>query len=414
MQNETKIVERFKKYVSINTISDHNSLTYPSTDTQLVFAKMLVEECKQIGLTDVNVDKYCYVTATLNSNINHHVKTVGFVSHMDTSPDFCGENVKPQIVKNYDGNDIKLLSGQVINTSDFPVLKKYVGQDIITTDGFTLLGADDKAGVCEIISAMEYLINNPQIPHGKIVIAFTPDEEVGNGVKYFDVEKFGADFAYTMDGGEIGELEFESFNAARAKINISGKSVHPGHAKDTMINAANIANEIANKFPSNETPQTTSDYEGFYHLTEMSGSVTEAKLTYIIRDFYKDKFEERKAFVEKLVSDANAKLGNELVELTIYDEYYNMGEILSQSENKNIMEIAKKAIENIGVEIITKPIRGGTDGSRLSFMGLPCPNIFAGGHNFHGPFEFLPINSMIKATEVIVEICKLVATDHKD
>lgn len=403
------ILERFIKYVSINTKSGYDSLTYPSTDIQLEFGKMLVEECRQIGLSDVNIDEFGYVTATLKSNVNKDVKTVGFISHMDTSPDFCGENIKPQIIKNYDGNDIKLLSSQSITTFDFPILKKYVGQDIITTDGYTLLGADDKAGICEIISAMEYLINNPQIPHGKIVVGFTPDEEVGNGVTYFDTKKFGADFAYTMDGGEIGELEFESFNAARAKISISGKSVHPGYAKDVMINASNIANEIASKFPNNETPQTTSEYEGFYHLTEMSGSVTEAKLNYIIRDFYKDKFEERKEFVKKVVDDANKKLGKNLVELNIYDEYYNMGEILSQDKNKDIMKIAKQAIENVGVEVITRPIRGGTDGSRLSFMDLPCPNIFAGGHNFHGPFEFLPINSMIKATEVIVEICKLVA-----
>lgn len=400
------LVNRFLSFITVDTTADPNSTSYPSTGSQLTFADSIVQECINIGLSDVKKDSYGYVTATLPSNIedNSSIYTIGFLAHMDTSPAASGKNIKPNIVKNYDGNDIELNNNITLSTKEFPNIKQYIGQDIITTDGTTLLGADNKAGIAEIITAMEYLVKNPDIKHGTIRVGFTPDEEIGRGVDYFNVDLFNADFAYTIDGAGVGELENESFNAASATIKVIGKSVHPGTAKNVLVNASLIATEIANMFPKNETPEATEGYEGFYFLESLSGGVEYAKLNYIIRDHNREKFEQRKEFVRNVVNKLNSKY-NSAIELNIKDQYYNMREVIDK--HPHIMELAHKSMEILGIIPIVKPIRGGTDGSRLSFMGLPCPNIFAGGHNFHGPFEYIPINSMVRACEVIVTICEL-------
>lgn len=395
------VTERFLKYISFNTKSDEESQSFPSTAVQLDFGKILVKELEEIGLKNIKQDKYGYVTAEIPATAEGFY-TVGFIAHMDTSPDASGKNIKPQIIENYDGGDIAI-GEKTLSPKEFKDLSLYKGQTIITTDGTTLLGADDKAGISEIIYAADYIINHKEIPHGTIKIAFTPDEEVGRGVDYFDVKDFNADFAYTMDGGKIGELEYENFNAARAKIKINGKNVHPGYAKNVMINAALIGTELAQSLPENETPAKTDGYNGFYHLTSFNGTVEECKLTYILRDFDADSLETRKETVRKAVAEINFKYGN-VASAEIYDEYSNMAEKIK--ENMFIVDIAKKAFKNCGLEPLVQPIRGGTDGARLSFMGLPCPNIFAGGHNFHGVYEYVPVKSMEKASEIIIEICK--------
>ena len=405
----SKVVERFLRYVKYDTQSDDESRTTPSTVGQLVFARALKEELEEIGLTEVSLDENGYLMATLESNLEEGRKapTIGFIAHMDTSPDMSGKNVKPQLIKNYDGNDIILNEGEniVLSPADFPELKNYLGEDIITTDGTTLLGADNKAGIAEIITAMEYLLENPDIKHGKIKIAFTPDEEIGRGADFFDVKKFGADLAYTVDGGPIGELEYENFNAAAARISIKGESVHPGTAKGKMVNSILIANELISRLPEKETPADTEGYEGFYHLVSIKGNVEETKLHYIIRDFDKVNFIKRKALMEEIVRDLNEKYDKGRIQLKITDQYYNMKE--SIENNKEIIDIAYQAMEEIGVTPIITPIRGGTDGARLSYMGLPTPNIFTGGHNYHGKYEFIPVSSMEKAVELIVKISEL-------
>ena len=401
----SKVVERFLKYVKYNTKSDEQSSTYPSTQGQLVLGKELEKELKEIGLKNVYMDEYGYVFGEIPSNIDDKVPTVGFIAHMDTSPDLSGENVKPKLVENYDGGDILLSENIVLSPKDSPELKNYIGKTLITTDGTTLLGADDKAGVAEIITAVEYLCNNPHIPHGKICVAFTPDEEVGEGTKYFDLNKFKADFAYTVDGGPIGELEYENFNAAGADIIIKGRNVHPGSAKNKMINSMKIAIELMNSLPKEQAPEHTEGYEGFYHLTSIEGEVEETKLSYIIRDFSKESFEDKKKLLEDIVSNLNNKYGKGTVVLNLKDQYYNMREKIE--EVKYIVDIAHKAMEEVGVTPTIVPIRGGTDGARLSFIGLPTPNIFTGGHNFHGRFEYIPTFAMDKAVEVILKIVEL-------
>ncbi|NLZ47973.1 MAG: peptidase T [Clostridiales bacterium] len=405
----TTVVERFLKYVKIDTRSDEDSTTVPSTAKQLNLARELVKEMEEMGLKNVSLDDNGYVMAELPSNIDKDVPVIGFIAHMDTSPDMTGENVNPQIVKNYDGGDIILNKDQnvVLSPSEFPELRDYVGQDLITTDGTTLLGADDKAGIAGILSAMEYLIAHPEIKHGTIKIGFTPDEEVGRGADHFDVEKFGADLAYTVDGGRVGELEYESFNAAAAKIKIKGRNVHPGYAAGKMVNSILIANEIVGSFPADEVPEKTAGYDGFYHLNSIHGEVEETNLHYIIRDFSRENFERRKQFVVDLVEKMNKKYGEGTVILDLNDQYYNMKEKID--EVKYIVDIAFEAMEAVGVKPIVRPIRGGTDGSRLSFMGLPTPNIFAGGENFHGKYEYVPIQSLEKVVEVIVKISELFA-----
>lgn len=400
-----KVEERFLEYIKFNTKANENSSSYPSSENQLILGKALVQELTEIGLSNVSMNEYGYVMAEIKSNCDGNIPTVAFISHMDTSPDASGENIKPNIISNYDGNDINL-STITISPSEFPELKNYIGDTLITSDGTTLLGADDKAGIAEIITATEYIVSHPEIKHGTIKIGFTPDEELGKGVDYFDVKSFGADFAYTIDGGKLGELEYENFNAAHANIVITGKSVHPGTAKNIMKNAALIGTELASMFPQSETPSTTEGYEGFYHLTGFNANVGTARLSYIIRDFDKQKFEERKKFVKSLVQKINDKYNN-IAEIEMYDEYYNMATIIN--DNMNIVELAKKSIIECDVVPIIKPIRGGTDGARLSFMGLPCPNIFTGGHNFHGPYEFIPVASMEAAVQVIVKIVKNIA-----
>ncbi|CAC9976896.1 peptidase T [Flavobacterium panici] len=407
------IIDRFISYVTIDTESDPNSKTTPSTEKQWNLANKLVEELKTIGLTDVTIDDKAYIMATLPSNVDHEVPTIGFVSHFDTSPDFSGANVKPQIVENYDGKDIVLNAEKniILSPNYFKDLLQYKGQTIITTDGTTLLGADDKAGITEIVSAMEYLIQHPEIKHGKIRIGFTPDEEIGRGAHHFDVEKFGAQWAYTMDGSQIGELEYENFNAAGAKITFKGKSVHPGYAKGKMINSMLIANEFINELPKGETPQETKGYEGFFHVHHLTGSIEETVLELIIRDHNKSKFEKRKDLIGKIAKKINKKFakqfGEDIVTTEIRDQYYNMKEKVLPV--KHIIDIAEKAMRELNIKPIIKPIRGGTDGSQLSYMGLPCPNIFAGGHNFHGKYEYVPAESIQKATDVIVKIAELTA-----
>ena len=407
MLNKKNIIDRFISYVTIDTESDPNSDTTPSTAKQWDLANTLVKELKTIGLKDVTIDDNAYIMATLPSNVDHDVPTIGFVSHFDTTPDFTGANVKPQIVEDYDGNDIVLNAEQniVLSPSYFDDLLLYKGQTLITTDGTTLLGADDKAGICEIVSAMEYLIDHPEIKHGKVRIGFTPDEEIGRGAHKFDVEKFGAAWAYTMDGSQVGELEYENFNAAGAKVKVNGKIVHPGTAKGKMINSMHIATEFINALPRLETPEHTEGYQGFFHLCDIEGKVEETNLQYIIRDHDKDHFEARKEFMQKLANDINAQYGREAIVIDIKDQYYNMKEKVVPV--MHIVDIAEEAMKQLHIKPIIKPIRGGTDGSQLSYMGLPCPNIFAGGHNFHGRYEYVPIESIIKATEVICKIAEL-------
>ncbi|WP_294956855.1 peptidase T [uncultured Flavobacterium sp.] len=407
------IIDRFISYVTIDTESDPNSQTTPSTQKQWNLANKLVDELKAIGLEDVTIDDKAYIMATLPSNVDHEVPTIGFVSHFDTSPDFSGANVKPQIVENYDGKDIVLNAEKniILSPDYFKDLLQYKGQTIITTDGTTLLGADDKAGITEIVSAMEYLIQHPEIKHGKIRIGFTPDEEIGRGAHHFDVEKFGAQWAYTMDGSQIGELEYENFNAAGAKITFKGKSVHPGYAKGKMINSMLLANDFINELPKGETPQETRGYEGFFHVHHIKGNIEETVLELIIRDHNRKKFEKRKELIHKLAKQFNKKFakkfGEDIVVAEVKDQYYNMKEKVLPV--KYIVDIAEKAMRELNIKPIIKPIRGGTDGSQLSFMGLPCPNIFAGGHNFHGKYEYVPAESIQKATDVIVKIAELTA-----
>jgi tripeptide aminopeptidase len=409
------IIDRFISYVIIDTESDSNSQTTPSTKKQWDLANKLVEELKTIGMHDVTIDKNAYIMATLPSNIDHKVPTIGFISHFDTTPDFTGANVKPQIISNYDGQDIVLNAEQniILSPNYFKDLLQYKGQTLITTDGTTLLGADDKAGITEIVTAMEFLIQNPEIKHGKIRIGFTPDEEIGRGAHYFDVEKFGCDWAYTMDGSQVGELEYENFNAAGAKIIFKGKSVHPGYAKGKMINSMLIANDFINELPKGETPQETKGYEGFFHVHHLTGSIEETVLELIIRDHSKKKFEKRKELIEKITKKINKKFakqfGGDIVITEIKDQYYNMKEKVLPV--KHIVDIAENAMKKLGIKPIIKPIRGGTDGSQLSYKGLPCPNIFAGGHNFHGKYEYVPVESMQKAVDVIIKIAQLTALD---
>lgn len=403
------ITERFLKYVSFHTTSDTETNLTPSTPGQMVFAQYLVEELKSIGLSEVELDSNGYVMATLPANTDKEVPVIGFISHMDTSPDMSGKNVKARVINNYDGNDILLNEEKVIlfETSKYPEIKKYVGQDIIVTDGTTLLGADDKAGLAEIVTAMEYLLAHPEIKHGKIRIGFTPDEEIGQGADHFDVAKFGAEWAYTMDGGEIGELEFENFNAASAKITINGINVHPGYAKHKMKNSIRIAHQFISMLPRHETPEHTDGYEGFYHLMGMEGKVEETTLHYIIRDHDRDRFERRKKELSHLINKINAEFGQNTASLEVKDQYYNMREKVEPV--KHIVDLAFNAMTEVGITPKVKPIRGGTDGARLSFEGLPCPNIFAGGHNFHSRFEYVPVQSMEKATQVIITIAQNIA-----
>ena len=407
------IIDRFISYVVIDTESDANSETTPSTQKQWVLANKLVEELKTIGMQDVTIDDKSYIMATLPSNVDYDVPTIGFISHFDTSPDFCGANVKPQIITDYDGKDIVLNVAKniILSPNYFKDLLQYKGQTLITTDGTTLLGADDKAGITEIVTAMELLINTPEIKHGKIRVGFTPDEEIGRGAHHFDVEKFGADYAYTMDGSQVGELEYENFNAAGAKITFKGKSVHPGYAKGKMINSMLIANDFINELPSGETPEETKGYEGFFHVHHLTGSIEETVLELIIRDHNKKKFEKRKELIEKIARKINKKFakqfGEDIVVTEIKDQYYNMKEKVLPV--KHIVDIAEKAMKELDIKPLIKPIRGGTDGSQLSYKGLPCPNIFAGGHNFHGKYEYVPAESMEKAVKVIVKIAELTA-----
>ena len=397
---------RFLDYVTIDTQSDPYSKSCPSTEKQWKLAKKLVMELQQIGMQEVSIDAHAYIMATLPSNTDKQVPTIGFIAHMDTSPDFSGKNVKPQIIEDYDGGDIVLNPAKniVLSPDYFEEMLQYRGQTLITTDGTTLLGADDKAGIAEIITAMEFLVENPQIKHGKIRIAFTPDEEIGRGAHRFDVEKFGAQWAYTVDGSQLGELEFENFNAAQAKIEISGKSVHPGYAKDKMVNAIGIANEFMGLMPPREVPQHTSGMEGFFHVHKIKGEIEKATLELIVRDHDFIQFEARKSMLLEIVDKLNQKYGD-CVGIQIEDQYSNMREKVEPVIH--IVEIAEEAMISLGIEPIIKPIRGGTDGSQLSFMGLPCPNIFAGGHNFHGKYEYVPLQSMEKAVQLIVKICEL-------
>ena len=407
MLNKQHIIDRFLSYVKIDTESDPKSNTTPSTKKQWDLANKLYEELIAIGMTDVSIDDNAYIMATLPSNVNHEVPTIGFISHFDTSPDFTGANVKPQLVENYDGKDIILNTKEniVLSPNYFEDLLLYKGHTLITTDGTTLLGADDKAGVCEIVTAMEYLIQHPEIKHGTIKVGFTPDEEIGRGAHKFDVEKFDADWAYTVDGSQVGELEYENFNAASAKVTFKGKIVHPGYAKGKMINSMHYATEFINMLPQLETPEHTDGYQGFFHLHDMTGNVEKSLLEYIIRDHDKDKFEARKTLMQKIVDDMNNKYDRIVAKIEIKDQYFNMKEKVEPV--KYIVDIAEKAMLQLGIKPIIKAIRGGTDGSQLSYMGLPCPNIFAGGHNFHGRYEYVPVESILKATQVICKIAEL-------
>lgn len=403
------VVDRFLKYVTFATQSDEESGITPSTSGQRVFAEALVKELDALGLEEISLDDNSYLMATLPSNMeDKEVPTIGFISHLDTSPDMSGEGVKPRIVS-YAGGDIVLNEAEniVLSPRMFPEMEQYIGQDLIVTDGTTLLGADDKAGVAAIISAVAYLKEHPEIKHGKIRIGFTPDEEIGAGADHFDVEKFGCEFAYTVDGGEIGELEYENFNAAAAKVVFSGRNVHPGTAKDKMVNASLLAVEFASMLPADQRPETTEGYEGFFHLTAMVGSVEQAVLQYIVRDHSRELFEQKKQLLEQITAQLNKKYPG-MVSLEMHDQYYNMREIVEPK--KYIVDLASEAMEAVGVKPQIKPIRGGTDGARLSFMGLPCPNLFTGGHNFHGRYEYIPIPSLQKSMETVVKIAELVAT----
>ena len=407
------VVDRFIKYVKFDTESNTTTGTTPSTPGQLILAQELKKELEEIGLQDISLDSNGYLMATLPSNTNKQVPTIGFVAHMDTSHDLTGKNVNPRIVKSYDGKDIILNKdlNVILSPNDFPELLKFRNQDIIVTDGTTLLGADDKAGIAEIITAMKYLKDHPEIEHGKIRICFTPDEEIGQGADHFDVEKFGAEWAYTMDGGELGELEYENFNAAGVKISIQGRSVHPGSAKDKMINALVVANKLVTLIPASERPEHTSHYEGFFHLMGMSGSVDAASISFIIRDHDRTLFENRKQIMRDAVEYLQKLYPNSTITLEIKDQYYNMREKVQPVIK--IVDYAFNAMQELGITPLVKPIRGGTDGARLSFMGLPCPNVFAGGLNFHGRYEYVPIPSLEKAVKVIVKIAELVAKDYK-
>lgn len=408
MIDKTRLINRFISYITVDTESDPTSDSTPSTKKQWNLANALVKELNEIGLDDVSIDDNAYIMATLPSNIDKEVPVIGFISHFDTSPDFTAANVKPQIIENYDGKDIVLNEAEdiVLSPSYFEDLLMYKGQTLITTDGTTLLGADDKAGIAEIISAMEYLIQHPEIKHGKIRIGFTPDEEIGRGAHKFDVKKFGADWAYTMDGSQVGELEYENFNAAGAVITVKGKIVHPGYAKGKMVNSQYIATQFINSLPKMEVPEHTSGREGFFHLYSIEGKVETTKLQYIIRDHDRAHFEARKDVIIKLAAELNSQYKKEVIEVEIKDQYFNMREKIEPV--MHIVDIAEDAMKQAGIKPLIKPIRGGTDGSQLSFMGLPCPNIFAGGHNFHGRYEYVPVESMQKAIEVIVNIAKLV------
>jgi tripeptide aminopeptidase len=414
MQN---IIDRFISYVTVDTESDPKSETTPSTAKQWDLANQLVEELKTIGLQDVTIDDKAYIMATLPSNVDHEVPTIGFISHFDTTPDFTGANVNPQIIENYDGKDIVLNKEQniVLSPSYFKDLLQYKGQTLITTDGLTLLGADDKAGITEIVTAMEYLIQHPEIKHGTIKVGFTPDEEIGRGAHHFDVEKFNADWAYTMDGSQIGELEYENFNAAGATITFKGKSVHPGYAKGKMINSVLLANKFIGKLPKNEVPEKTKGYEGFFHVHHIGGSIEETVVELIIRDHSAKRFKERKELILELAKKFNkkyaAKFGEDIVIAEVKDQYYNMKEKVQPVFH--IVDIAEKAMKELNIKPIIKPIRGGTDGCQLSYKGLPCPNIFAGGHNFHGKYEYVPVESMVKAVDVIVKIAEITASQYK-
>ena len=409
MISKEHIIKRFVSYVTIDTESDPTSNTTPSTKKQWDLANKLADELKTIGMQDVTIDENSYIMATLPSNVKHDVPVIGFISHFDTSPDFTGANVKPQIIEKYNGKDIVLNKAEniILSPDYFDDLHQYKGQTLITTDGTTLLGADDKAGICEIVSAMEYLINHPEIKHGKIRVGFTPDEEIGRGAHKFDIEKFGANWAYTMDGSQIGELEYENFNAAGAVVKVKGKIVHPGYAKGKMINSMYIAQEFINSLPRIETPEHTEGYQGFFHLHDIHGNVEETTLQYIIRDHDREHFEARKEVMVKLTNELNSQYGKEIVVTEIKDQYYNMKEKVEPV--MHIVDIAEEAMKQLNIEPLIKAIRGGTDGSQLSYMGLPCPNIFAGGHNFHGRYEYVPVESMIKATEVICKIAELTA-----
>lgn len=401
------ITERFLNYTKFDTQSAEDSQSVPSTKKQLAFAEYLMKELKAEGLDDVEMDDNGYVYATLKSNVKGEVPTIGFISHYDTSPDCSGKDIKARIVKNYDGSDITLSEGIVSSPKKFPELLNHVGEDLIVTDGHTLLGADDKAGIAEIVQAMCYMRDHKEIRHGNIRIAFNPDEEIGMGAHHFDVEKFGCEWAYTMDGGDLGELEYENFNAASAKVNIKGVSVHPGYAKGKMVNAARLAAEFASMLPADETPETTEGYQGFYHLTGMNANIEGATLSYIIRDHDRKKFEDRKDFIEDCARKMNEKYGEGTCVAEVKDQYYNMKEKIDP--NMHVIDIVLKAMQECGVPPRVQPIRGGTDGAQLSFKGLPCPNIFAGGINFHGPYEFVSIQVMEKAMSIIIKICQLSA-----
>ena len=399
-----KLVERFFKYISFNTQSDEQSKTTPSTQGQIELAKYLQKELKEIGLKDVFLDKNGYLMASLPANTDKKVPTIGFIAHLDTSPDFSGENVQAQIINKYHGKDIILNQEKniILSPSEFPELQNYVGEDLIVTDGNSLLGADNKAGIAEIVTAMEYLIKNPEIEHGNIKIAFTPDEEIGLGAAKFDVEKFDADWAYTIDGGEIGEIQYENFHAASALINIKGRNIHPGYAKDKLVNSIYIANKLISYLPINERPEHTEEREGFYHLYAFEGDVEKSSLSLIIRDFKKDNLENKKEQIKKWIENINLEFGKNTAEVEIKDQYANMLEKISPK--MHIVSLVQEAMEEIGIKVLKSPIRGGTDGAQLSFKGLACPNIFAGGHNFHGKYEYIPIQSMKKAVELIVKI----------
>lgn len=402
-----EVVERFLNYVKYNTQSKEFVDEFPSTPNQIVLMNALKDEVEKIGVKDVTLDDHGYLMAHIPSNINKKVPKIGFIAHVDTSPDMNGADIKPRFVENYDGKDILLNKklNIVLSTKEFPDIVNYKGETLIVTDGTSLLGADDKAGVAEIMTAVNYIVNHPDFKHGDISIAFTPDEEVGRGVDFFDVKKFNADYAYTMDGGTVGQLELETFNAAEARITVHGKSVHPGSAKGKMINAISIASELVSMIPEDEVPEKTEGYEGFYHIHVLNGQVEKAFMAIIIRDFDRSKFEDRKKVIEDIVKKLNEKYGENVVELNMVDQYYNMKEKIEPV--KFIVEIAKKAMESLGIKPIIDPVRGGTDGSRLSFMGLPTPNIFAGGENFHGKYEYVPVSAMEKAVKVIVKIIEL-------
>ena len=401
-----ELQERFLKYVAFDTQSDENSITFPSTDKQLVLLNALKEEMEAMGMTEVSIDEHGYVMGSIEASAGYEeCPVIGFLSHVDTSPDMSGAAIKPQIIRGYNGEDITLNEEVTMKVSDFPELKFFEGHTLITTDGTTLLGADDKAGVAEIMTAAEYLIAHPEVKHGKIRIGFTPDEEIGRGVDYFNVEAFGAKYAYTVDGGMEGELEYENFNAAGAKLTIEGRNIHPGSAKDKMVNAIQLAMELNSLLPAVMRPEHTEGYEGFFHLVGIKGEVEHAEMSYIIRDHDRAKFEEKKALIERAVEYVNAKHGGEYVHLMLKDQYYNMREMVEP--HPEIIEKAMQAMEEAGVQPIVKPIRGGTDGSRLSYMGLPCPNIFTGGMNFHGKFEYVSLDSMYRSMQTIVNLARL-------